>query len=60
MAAASGSGLFKFLRPGLRPQASDITAAAGWGIAATAGAIWLIQPFDWIKKQLFEKPEAEA
>ncbi|KAK1272167.1 hypothetical protein QJS04_geneDACA005819 [Acorus gramineus] len=60
MAAASGSGLFKFLRPGLRPQASDVTAAVMWGVAATSGALWVVQPFDWIKKQLFEKSEAEA
>ncbi|PKA53187.1 Ubiquinol-cytochrome c reductase complex 6.7 kDa protein [Apostasia shenzhenica] len=57
--AASGSGLFKFLRPGLRPQSTDITAAATWGVAAAASALWLIQPFDWIKKQFLDKPEPE-
>lgn len=41
--AAAGSGLFKFLRPRLRPQSDDIAAAAAWGVAATTGALWLIQ-----------------
>ncbi|KAG6532926.1 hypothetical protein ZIOFF_002315 [Zingiber officinale] len=54
---ATGSGLFKFLRPRLRPQSDDIAAAATWGVAAITTAVWIIQPFDWLKKQLFEKPE---
>ncbi|GFY83533.1 hypothetical protein Acr_03g0003070 [Actinidia rufa] len=42
-AAASGSGLSKFLRPGLRPQATDIQAAAMWGVAAATTALWIVQ-----------------
>ncbi|CAD5194482.1 unnamed protein product [Musa acuminata subsp. malaccensis] len=56
---ATGSGMFKFLRPRLRPQPTDVAAAATWGVAATATAVWLIQPFDWLKKQLFQNPEPE-
>ncbi|KAH0761581.1 hypothetical protein KY290_017654 [Solanum tuberosum] len=41
--AAAGNGLFKFLRPKLRPQSTDIQAAAGWGVAAVTGALWVIQ-----------------
>ncbi|CAL9202367.1 unnamed protein product [Musa hybrid cultivar] len=40
---ATGSGVFKFLRPRLRPQPTDVAAAATWGVAATATALWLIQ-----------------
>ncbi|XP_010253042.1 PREDICTED: ubiquinol-cytochrome c reductase complex 6.7 kDa protein [Nelumbo nucifera] len=58
--SAAGSGLFKFLRPGLRPQSTDIQAAAMWGVAVTTGALWLIQPFDWLKKTFLEKPESEG
>ncbi|KAK9280281.1 hypothetical protein L1049_013969 [Liquidambar formosana] len=57
---ASGSGLFKFVRPGFRPQSTDFQAAAMWGVAAGTGALWLIQPFGWLKKTFFEKPEPEG
>ncbi|KAF3783931.1 Ubiquinol-cytochrome c reductase complex 6-protein [Nymphaea thermarum] len=40
---AGNAGLFKFLRPSLRPQSTDITAAAMWGVALTSGAVWLVQ-----------------
>ncbi|KAF8397051.1 hypothetical protein HHK36_018689 [Tetracentron sinense] len=40
--SATGSGLFKFLRPG-RLQSTDIQAAAMWGVAAATGALWVIQ-----------------
>ncbi|PON72853.1 Ubiquinol-cytochrome c reductase complex 6.7 kDa protein [Parasponia andersonii] len=54
---ASGSRLFsKFLRP----RSTDVQAAAMWGVAATAGALWLIQPFDWLKKTFLEKAQAEG
>ncbi|KAL5569656.1 hypothetical protein UlMin_026231 [Ulmus minor] len=56
---AGKEGLFKFLRPGLRPQSTDIQAAAMWGVAAATTALWLVQPFDWLKKTFFEKPEPE-
>ncbi|KAL6275488.1 hypothetical protein ACE6H2_019089 [Prunus campanulata] len=39
-----------------RPQSSDVKAVAMWGVAAGTGALWFIQPFDWIKKTFFEKP----
>ncbi|KAK6155991.1 hypothetical protein DH2020_010239 [Rehmannia glutinosa] len=54
--AASGSGLFKFLRPGMRPQSTDIQAAVFWGVAAGTTALWVVQPFDWLRKTFFEKP----
>lgn len=40
---AGNAGLFKFLRPSLRPQSTDVKAAAMWGVAFTSGAVWLIQ-----------------
>ncbi|KAB2616695.1 hypothetical protein C1H46_017371 [Malus baccata] len=40
------------------PQSSDVKAAAMWGVAAGTGALWFVQPFDWIKKTFFEKPAA--
>ncbi|PKU81517.1 Ubiquinol-cytochrome c reductase complex 6.7 kDa protein [Dendrobium catenatum] len=40
---ASRSGLFKFLRPGLRLQSTDVSAAVTWGVAATTTALWLVQ-----------------
>ncbi|KAL5580491.1 hypothetical protein UlMin_015257 [Ulmus minor] len=56
-AVSSGSKLFsKFVRP----QSSDVKAAAMWGVAATTGALWLVQPFDWLKKTFLEKPEGEG
>ncbi|KAH0932988.1 hypothetical protein HID58_010105, partial [Brassica napus] len=52
-----GGGALKSLKPKI--QSVDIQAAAGWGIAAAAGAIWVVQPFDWIKKTFIDKPAAE-
>ncbi|CAH8392850.1 unnamed protein product [Eruca vesicaria subsp. sativa] len=40
-------------------QPADIQAAVGWGVAAAAGAIWVVQPFGWIKKTFIDKPAAE-
>jgi hypothetical protein len=57
---ASSSGLFRFISPRRRPQSTDIAAAATWGVFAGTAAIYLVQPFDWIKKTFFEKPEPEA
>ncbi|PIN24821.1 hypothetical protein CDL12_02439 [Handroanthus impetiginosus] len=57
--AASASGLFKFLRPGGRLQPTDVQAAVLWGVAAGTSALYLIQPFDWLKKTFFEKPDPE-
>ncbi|CAF1870314.1 hypothetical protein Bca4012_034335 [Brassica carinata] len=50
-------GVLKLVKPKI--QSADIQAAAGWGIAAAAGAIWVVQPFDWIKKTFIDKPAAE-
>ena len=36
-----GGGALKSLKPKI--QSVDIQAAAGWGIAAAAGAIWVVQ-----------------
>ncbi|KAG2332336.1 hypothetical protein Bca4012_018083 [Brassica carinata] len=52
-----GGGALKSLKPKI--QSVDIQAAAGWGIAAAAGAIWVVQPFDWIKKTFIDKPAEE-
>ncbi|TKW27996.1 hypothetical protein SEVIR_3G294800v4 [Setaria viridis] len=51
--------LFKPLPPHRRPQSTDIAAVAGWMVAGLSTAIWLVQPFDWIKKTLFEKQQPE-
>ncbi|KAF5736498.1 hypothetical protein HS088_TW14G00641 [Tripterygium wilfordii] len=50
----------KFMKPKFRPQAIDIQAAAFWGVAAATTAIWIVQPFGWLKKTFFEKPEPEG
>ncbi|MFQ6644208.1 hypothetical protein Gotur_018680, partial [Gossypium turneri] len=40
---AGERAMFKFLKPGQRLQPADVQAAAMWGVAATTGALWLIQ-----------------
>ncbi|BFG23002.1 hypothetical protein CerSpe_092760 [Prunus speciosa] len=50
---------FRFMKPRHRPHTTDLQAAAGWGIAAVTGALWLVQPFDWLRKTFLEKPEPE-
>ncbi|CAH8371503.1 unnamed protein product [Eruca vesicaria subsp. sativa] len=50
-------GALKLVKPKI--QSADIQAAAGWGVAAAAGAIWVVQPFDWIKKTFIDKPAPE-
>ncbi|KMT17428.1 hypothetical protein BVRB_2g038800 [Beta vulgaris subsp. vulgaris] len=59
MAGASASGMFKFLKPSMRPQPSDIKAAVGWGVAAATAGIYLVQPFGWIKRTFIDKPEEQ-
>ncbi|KAK4363542.1 hypothetical protein RND71_018783 [Anisodus tanguticus] len=54
-----GNGLFKFLRPKIRPQSTDMQAAAMWGVAAFTGALWVIQPWDFLRKTFIEKQEEE-
>ncbi|GKU91241.1 hypothetical protein SLEP1_g5141 [Rubroshorea leprosula] len=56
---AGEATIFKFLSPRLRPQPIDISAAALWGVAAASTALYLVQPFDWLKKTFFEKPKPE-
>ncbi|CAN6355628.1 unnamed protein product, partial [Urochloa humidicola] len=51
--------LFKSLPPHRRPQGTDVAAVAGWTMAGLATAIWLVQPFDWIKKTFFEKQDSD-
>ncbi|GAB2212458.1 hypothetical protein Droror1_Dr00020424, partial [Drosera rotundifolia] len=54
------SGLFKFVsNPSKRPQLTDLQAATAWGVAAGTTALWLVQPFDWIKKTFFEKEKSD-
>lgn len=50
-------GLFKFMKPRRRLHTTDIQAAALWGVAGGTAALWIVQPFDWIKKTFFETPE---
>ncbi|KAM3355606.1 ubiquinol-cytochrome c reductase complex 6.7 kDa protein [Capsicum galapagoense] len=57
--AAAGNGLLKFLRPKLRPQSTDIQAAAMWGVSAITGALYVIQPWDFLRKTFIEKQEEE-
>jgi hypothetical protein len=54
---AGTSGLLNAVKPKI--QTIDIQAAAGWGIAAAAGAIWVVQPFGWIKKTFIDPPPTE-
>ena len=56
---AGETAMFKFLNPRRRPQPIDIQGAALWGVAAGTTAIWIVQPFDWLKKTFFEKPNPE-
>lgn len=52
-------GLLKFLSPKLRNllHPTNIEAALLWSVAGTAAALWLIQPFDWLKKKIWEVEE---
>ncbi|MCL7045106.1 hypothetical protein MKW94_010301 [Papaver nudicaule] len=52
----SGASILKAVKP-KRIQAADIQTAAGWGMVAFTGAVWVVQPFDWIKKTFIDKPE---
>jgi small neutral amino acid transporter SnatA (MarC family) len=39
------------------PSPNAIQALSMWGVAAGVGAFWLIQPTEWIKKQLTAEKE---
>ncbi|KAL9418767.1 hypothetical protein CISIN_1g035393mg [Citrus sinensis] len=54
---AGEASMLKFLKPKSRLQPVDVQAAAFWGVAAVSGALYLIQPFDWLKKTFLEKSE---
>ncbi|KAD5508202.1 hypothetical protein E3N88_15905 [Mikania micrantha] len=43
--AGAGGAAFKFVKPNSRPQATDIQAAAAWGVAAFTTAVWIVQGF---------------
>lgn len=47
-----GLSLLKFIPKVIRPQTSDVSSAVLWGTTAACGALWLVQPFDWIKEQI--------
>ncbi|CAM0907632.1 unnamed protein product [Alopecurus aequalis] len=54
----SSTALSRFLSS-RRIQPADVTALATWGVAAGCAAFYLVQPFDFIKKTFFEKPQPE-
>ncbi|KAG5224469.1 ubiquinol-cytochrome reductase complex protein [Salix suchowensis] len=54
---AGKTAMSKFMSPRLRLQ--SIQTAACWGVAAGTTALWVVQPFDWIKKTFFEKGNSE-
>ncbi|CAI0459227.1 unnamed protein product [Linum tenue] len=56
----AGGGMLKSLTPKVRLQATEIQSLAFWGAAAGAGAIYLVQPFNWIRKTFFEKEAGEG
>lgn len=58
--AKQGASLLKFIPKAMRPQTTDISSAALWGTTAFCGALWLVQPFDWIKHQISGAPKEEA
>ncbi|CAJ2641730.1 unnamed protein product [Trifolium pratense] len=43
----------------IRVPLSDVKAAALWGVTAGTAALYLVQPWDFLKKTFFEKPEPE-
>ncbi|EPS70739.1 hypothetical protein M569_04024, partial [Genlisea aurea] len=53
-----GAGKKIFPR-GKLPQAGDVRAAATWGVAAATTGLYLVQPFEWLRKTFFDKSEAE-
>ncbi|KMZ71993.1 Ubiquinol-cytochrome c reductase complex 6.7 kDa protein [Zostera marina] len=55
ISAVGSNGLFKTLRL----RSSNISSVVTWGVFAGTTALWIVQPFDWIKNQIFEKPESE-
>ncbi|ONK67959.1 uncharacterized protein A4U43_C05F5630 [Asparagus officinalis] len=70
MGSTAAGGLFKSLSPRLA-YSQPTSPRRGWGVAASTAALGssrfrmvpvlflALPPFDWLKKQLFEKPEPE-
>jgi len=54
---------FSFIPKRLAPSRNDIVAAGMWGGTAVVGALWLVQPFDFLKTVIVggveEAPEKE-
>ena len=57
--AKQGMSLLKYIPKALRPSTADISSGVLWGGTAVVGAIWLVQPFGWMKEQIWPTPEAE-
>ncbi|GBG72068.1 hypothetical protein CBR_g11002 [Chara braunii] len=57
--AKSASAILKLVPATMRPQRTDLVAAGTWGATAVIGAVWLVQPFDWVKSKLFPPPTKE-
>ncbi|XLR39005.1 hypothetical protein HN51_026167 [Arachis hypogaea] len=38
-----------------RVQPEDVKAVFTWGVAATTGSLYLIQPWDWLRRTFLEK-----
>ena len=51
--------IFHFSQPALRKLVTPINAQSAviWGSTAAVGALWLVQPFDWIRAQLSSTEE---
>ncbi|CAM6098948.1 unnamed protein product [Calypogeia fissa] len=59
MASDKVANLLSFVPKVLRPQTTDLSGAVLWGGAAFTGALFLVQPFTWIKDQFNPPPEEE-
>lgn len=57
MASNKAAGLFGFVPKVFRPQATDISGAVLWGGGAFTAALFVVQPFSWIKEQFSPPPE---
>jgi len=60
--ASSAHSAFVFLQRGVQKLVSNptnIQSAVMWGGAIGCGALWLTQPFDYIKSVLTSKPDAD-
>eukprot|EP00897_Mesotaenium_endlicherianum_P001298 jgi/Mesen1/1196/ME000128S00167 len=53
------NALLKYVPPQYRPQETDLTAAVGWGTTFAVGALFLVQPFGWLKETVFSAKKEE-